>query len=337
MVDVSKRPLAIALMGPTAAGKTDLAIALAEHYPCELVNVDSAQVYRGMDIGTAKPDAATLLQAPHRLMGFLDPAETYSAARFRSEALAEMQDIIARGRIPLLVGGTMLYFKALLFGIAELPEANADVRAAIEAQARAEGWASVHASLAEVDPESAQRIKPTDSQRLQRALEVYRISGQTMTVWHQQQQIGDHRLAGQFAADLPCDVVQLAIAPQDRQVLHRRIAQRFDAMLAAGLVDEVRALYQRGDLSSELPALRAVGYRQVWEFLAGDLDEATMREHGIIATRQLAKRQLTWLRSWQGLNWILTDASGEGVVGPEQVAAMGPLQAAIYYLGKTAT
>ena len=336
MSSESKRPLAITLMGPTAAGKTDLAIALAEHYPCELVNVDSAQVFRDMDIGTAKPDAATLARAPHRLMSFLDPAESYSVARFRVEALAAMADIIARGRIPLLVGGTMLYFRALLYGIAELPAADAQVRADIEAQAQAEGWASVHASLAAVDPEAAQRIRPTDAQRLQRALEVYRVSGKSMTAWHRQQQTGDHRVAGPLAADLPCEVVQLAIAPLDRQVLHRRIARRFDAMLAAGLVEEVRALYQRGDLSPQLPALRAVGYRQVWDFLAGELDEADMRERGIIATRQLAKRQLTWLRKWQGLNWLLTDESGEKVLGPEAVAAMNPVQAAIYYLGKTA-
>lgn len=319
-------------MGPTAAGKTELAIALRDSLPCELINVDSAQVFRDMDVGTAKPDADELARAPHRLMSFVDPADSYSAAQFRIDALREMKDILAAGRVPVLVGGTMLYFKSLLYGIATLPEADTGVRAEIEALAAAKGWEAVHRELAEVDPESAERIHINDPQRLQRALEVYRVSGKTMTAWHQQDRVGDHRAGEGLAADLPCSVVQMAITPEDRGVLHSRIAQRFERMMGSGLVEEVAALRARGDLSPSLPAIRAVGYRQVWDHLEGELSREDALERGIIATRQLAKRQLTWLRSWKAINWLHTDATGQRLLGPEEVAGKTPLEGAIYYL-----
>ena len=298
-------PPAIFLMGPTAAGKTDLAIELARVLPCELISVDSALIYRDMDIGTAKPDKATLAEFPHRLIDIRDPAESYSAAEFRADALTAMAEITARGRIPLLVGGTMLYFKALLEGLAEMPSADAALRAELEARAQAEGWAVLHAELRAVDPESAARIHPNDPQRLIRALEVYHLSGQSMTV-HRQRQATENTAGGASAPrQFPYTVAQLAIAPAQRQLLHERIALRFRLMLEQGLVAEVERLRQRSDLHVGLPSIRAVGYRQVWDHLDGKLDAVQMQERGIIATRQLAKRQFTWLRGWQqDVHWL---------------------------------
>ena len=293
----STLPPAIFLMGPTASGKTDLAIALAEHLPCEIISVDSALVYRGMDIGTAKPDAETLARAPHRLISFLDPAEPYSAAQFRKDALREMQEITQAGRIPLLVGGTMLYFKVLLEGIADLPAADANTRAALTAQAEKVGWPAMHQQLAAVDPVAADRLHPNHSQRILRALEVFRLSGIPLS----------KLLAEQNPEPFPYQATQLALAPVHRDVLHERIAQRFDRMLATGFIDEVKHLYHRGDLHPDLPSIRAVGYRQAWDHLAGHLTETELRETGIAATRQLAKRQMTWLRSWPNLHWLHTE------------------------------
>ncbi|RJG13238.1 tRNA (adenosine(37)-N6)-dimethylallyltransferase MiaA [Pseudomonas cavernicola] len=297
-------PPAIFLMGPTAAGKTDLAIELTRVLPCELISVDSALIYRGMDIGTAKPSKVLLAEFPHRLIDIRDPAERYSAAEFRADALAAMADITARGRIPLLVGGTMLYYKALQEGLADMPGADPQVRAELEARAAVEGWEALHRELAAVDPESAARIHPNDPQRLTRALEVFRVSGLTMTA-HRQLQAGQNSGLGASGREqLPYTVAHLAIAPAQRQVLHARIAERFQLMLEQGFIEEVEALRKRGDLHTGLPSIRAVGYRQVWDYLDGNLDRAEMAERGIIATRQLAKRQFTWLRSWSDLHWL---------------------------------
>ncbi len=284
------------IMGPTASGKTELAVALVERLPFEIVSVDSAMIYRGMDIGTAKPDAAVLARAPHRLIDILDPAETYSAARFRADCLAEMEQIRAKGRLPLLVGGTGLYFRALAEGLAELPGADPGLRAELAERLAQVGPAGLHAELARVDPESAARIHPNDPQRLQRALEVHRLTGEPLSAWH----------ARQVAAAVP--LRRLVLAPS-RERLAARIEQRFDAMLAAGFVDEVRALRARGDLHAELPSMRAVGYRQAWQFLDGELDEAAFRERAIAATRQYAKRQLTWFRREPAARWV--DPLGE--------------------------
>lgn len=301
---MSVNPPAIFLMGPTAAGKTDLAIALSQVLPCELVSVDSAMVYRGMDIGTAKPEPDVLAAHPHRLIDILDPAESYSAARFRSDALTVMADITARGKIPLLVGGTMLYYKALLDGLADMPPADPTLRAALEAEAAADGLEALHRQLAEVDPESAARIHPNDPQRVMRALEVFRVSGLSMTA-HRARQLAESRNADASARGrLPYTVASLAIAPAERQVLHQRIALRFGQMLEQGFVEEVRALRARSDLHADLPSIRAVGYRQVWDYLDGACDAETMHERGIIATRQLAKRQFTWLRGWSDVHWL---------------------------------
>lgn len=297
-------PPAIFLLGPTAAGKTDLAIELARQLPCELVSVDSALVYRGLDIGSAKPSKALLAEYPHRLIDILDPAQSYSAAQFRHDALVAMADITARGKIPLLVGGTMLYFKALLDGLAEMPAADPSIRAELEAWATRDGWQALHDELARVDPVSAQRIHCNDPQRLVRALEVYRASGTSMT-GHRERQIAQsaHGTAsGQ--PQLPYTVAQLAIAPTDRQWLHERIARRFQLMLEHGFVDEVSALRARGDLHPTLPSMRAVGYRQVWDYLEGASSAMEMQNRGVIATRQLAKRQFTWLRGWTDLHWL---------------------------------
>ncbi|WP_440778648.1 tRNA (adenosine(37)-N6)-dimethylallyltransferase MiaA [Pseudomonas syringae] len=302
-------PPAIFLMGPTAAGKTDLAIELSKVLPCELISVDSALVYRGMDIGTAKPSKAQLAEFPHRLIDILDPAQSYSAADFRSDALAAMAQITARGNIPLLVGGTMLYFKALLDGLADMPAANAAVRAQLEADAQAFGWQSLHDQLAVVDPVSAARIHPNDPQRLIRALEVYRVSGMSMTAHREQQTAQSTEAAASGCQQLPYTVANLAIAPADRKVLHQRIALRFEQMLDQGFLDEVLALRSRGDLHAGLPSIRAVGYRQVWDHLDGKLTREEMQERGIIATRQLAKRQFTWLHSWDDLHWLDSLAS----------------------------
>jgi tRNA dimethylallyltransferase len=291
-------------MGPTAAGKTDLALELARVLPCDLISVDSALVYRGMDIGTAKPERAVLDEFPHALIDIRDPAESYSAAEFRADALAAMAESTARGRIPLLVGGTMLYYKALLEGLADMPSADPAIRAELEARAASEGWEVLHRELALVDPESAARIHPNDPQRLTRALEVYRVSGLSMTEHRRRQAAGNPDTGTSAVGQLPYTVAQLAIAPAQRQVLHERIAQRFRVMLEQGFVEEVEALRRRSDLHAGLPSIRAVGYRQVWEYLDGELSRDEMVERGIIATRQLAKRQFTWLRGWDGLHWL---------------------------------
>lgn len=297
-------PPAIFLMGPTAAGKTDLALALARVLPCDLISVDSALVYRGMDIGTAKPDKAVLAEFPHALIDIRDPVESYSAAEFRADALAAMAESAVRGRIPLLVGGTMLYYKALLEGLADMPSADPVVRAELEARAAVEGWEALHRELAEVDPQSAARIHPNDPQRLTRALEVYRVSGMSMSEHRLRQAAGNPEGGTSASGQLPYTVAQLAIAPAQRQILHERIAQRFQAMLEQGFVEEVEALRSRSDLHAGLPSIRAVGYRQVWEYLDGKLSREEMVERGIIATRQLAKRQFTWLRGWGDLQWL---------------------------------
>jgi tRNA dimethylallyltransferase len=274
-------------MGPTASGKTALAVSLVEHFPLEIISVDSALVYRGMDIGTAKPDAITLARAPHHLLDIREPTEAYSAAAFCEDARRLMADITARGRVPLLVGGTMLYFRALLTGLDELPRADAALRKKLEAEAAARGWPALHAELSAVDPQTAARLAPNDSQRIGRALEIYRLTGAPMSAQLDKVQ-----------SELPYRVLQLALIPSDRAVLHQRIAARFDAMLAGGLIEEVETLRRTYVLQPDLPSMRAVGYRQAWAYLDGDIDLKALREQGIAATRQLAKRQLTWLRSW---------------------------------------
>ncbi len=297
-------PPAIFLMGPTASGKTDLALQLADALPCEIISVDSALIYRGMDIGSAKPNAEILQKYPHHLIDILDPAQSYSAAQFRDDALQAMADITARGRIPLLVGGTMLYFKALTEGLAAMPSADPEVRARLEQQAASEGWAALHTELQRIDPVSAQRIHPNDPQRLLRALEVWHISGQTMTQLRAKQSLEKQQLLASNGAHLPYNVATFAIAPQQRSVLHERIAQRFQQMLEQGFIAEVEALRQRGDLHVDLPSIRAVGYRQAWAYLDGEYAYDEMIERGIIATRHLAKRQFTWLRSWDDVEWL---------------------------------
>ena len=291
----NSKPKAIAIMGPTASGKTDLAVFLREHFPVELISVDSALVYKGMDIGTAKPDAQTLARAPHRLIDFLDPSESYSAARFREDALREMADIVEQGKIPLLVGGTMLYFRALLHGLSELPSADPQIREQLEKQAAEKGWEAMHARLAEVDPQAAERIHPNDPQRISRALEVYELTGKSLSQCQEE---------NRRDWDLPYEFIKIAVSPDDRSVLHQRIEQRFQQMLKQGFVAEVEQLFKRNDLDESLPAIRAVGYRQVWQYLQGKLDYNEMVDKAIIATRQLAKRQLTWLRSEQELVWF---------------------------------
>jgi len=287
-------PPCIFLMGPTASGKTDLAIALRQHFPCDIISVDSALVYRDMDIGTAKPDAETLREAPHRLIDIRDPSEAYSAADFRADALKEIKAIHATGRIPLLVGGTGLYFRALQQGLSDLPAADPVVRERLLQQANELGWTAMHERLATIDPDTAQRIHPNDPQRIQRALEVYEVSGETMSQWYAKTKTQ--------AWEYP--VVKIILSPAQRQVLHDRIAQRFQQMLSMGLVDEVQALFDRGDLDLSLPSLRCVGYRQTWQYLLGEIDYETLKEKGIIATRQLAKRQLTWLRAEKEAQWF---------------------------------
>ncbi|MBD1390025.1 tRNA (adenosine(37)-N6)-dimethylallyltransferase MiaA [Neiella sp. HB171785] len=286
-------------MGPTASGKTDLAITLAEQYNCEIISVDSALVYRGMDIGTAKPTAAELSRAPHRLINIIDPAQAYSAADFRRDALAHMAEITAAGKTPLLVGGTMLYFKALLDGLSSLPSADQQIRQQIAAEAEQQGWEALHQQLAQFDPVAAQRIHPNDPQRLSRAIEVFRISGKSLTELQ----------AKQEQSKAPYRFIQFAIAPADRAVLHERIALRFEQMLAAGFEAEVQQLFERQDLNPELPSIRSVGYRQMWSYLAGEIDYDEMVYRGIVATRQLAKRQMTWLRGWPEVNWLDTHSA----------------------------
>lgn len=280
-------PPAVFLMGPTASGKTGLAVELVQRFPAEIISVDSALVYRGMDIGTAKPDALTLAQAPHRLIDIIEPTASYSAAQFRSDALKHMAGITARGKIPLLVGGTMLYFKALQQGLSTLPQADTAIRARLEQEAREQGWPMLHARLAKVDPETAARLEKTDSQRIQRALEVWEISGQPMSALYQQS----------TAETLPYSLLKLALVPSERAVLHERIAVRFKAMLEQGLVEEVhklRELYP--ELEANAPSMRCVGYRQTWQYLDAEFNLPELVDKGIAATRQLAKRQLTWLR-----------------------------------------
>lgn len=302
------RPPAIALMGPTASGKSALALEWADRLGGEIVSVDSALVYRGLDIGAAKPDAAERAAVPHHLVDVRDPWQAYSAAEFAEDARAAIAGILARGRIPVLAGGTGLYFHALLRGLSDMPGADPEVRAAIAAEAEAEGWAALHARLAEVDPEAAARIHATDAQRIQRALEVHRLSGRPISAWR-----ADRRAAGRP----PVRVLKLVLAPRERGALHARIARRFDAMLAQGFLDEVRRLRALPQLAAhpaplDLPALRAVGYRQAWEYLDGATDAAAFRDRAIFATRQLAKRQLTWLRRELDARWFdpATDRAG---------------------------
>ncbi|MBS3797330.1 tRNA (adenosine(37)-N6)-dimethylallyltransferase MiaA [Pseudoalteromonas sp. BDTF-M6] len=283
----------IFLMGPTASGKTDLAIELCQHFDTEVISVDSALVYKGMDIGTAKPTAAELAKAPHRLIDIIDPADSYSMADFRSDALAHIKELHAQGKVPLLVGGTMMYFKGLLEGLSPLPEADEAVRAELDKEAKEQGWPALHQQLLEIDPQAAAKINANDSQRINRALEVYRISGKTMTELQQTKA---------QALDFP--VYQFAIAPSDRKVLHQRIEKRFKIMLEQGFENEVLSLYKRDDLHPDLPSIRCVGYRQMWDYIAGEIDYDEMVFRGIAATRQLAKRQLTWLRGWPDLTWL---------------------------------
>lgn len=291
------RPLAVLLMGPTASGKTDLAVELAARVPCEIISVDSAMVYRGMDIGTAKPSPETLARAPHRLIDILDPSESYSTARFRSDALAEMAAIASAGRIPLLVGGTMLYFRALQQGLARLPAADPGVRQALLEEAARVGWGVLHARLASLDPITASRVHPNDPQRIQRALEVHRLTGRPMSAL----------IAEARALEPPYRLLKLVRAPAERGLLHARIERRFLEMLQQGLVGEVEGLWSRGDLSADLPSMRCVGYRQVLKYLLGEYTFDELSQRGVAATRQLAKRQYTWLRAETGCEWLGDD------------------------------
>ncbi len=287
-------PTAIFLMGPTASGKTDLAIQLSEQCNCEIISVDSALIYKGMDIGTAKPTAEEMQRAPHALVDIIDPLQSYSAGDFRDDALRLMADITARGKTPLLVGGTMLYYKALVDGLSPLPSADPKIRKQIELEVAEHGWQALHDQLKEIDPVSAERIHVNDPQRLSRAIEVYRISGKSMT-----------ELTAIKSEAIPYTVKQFAIAPTEKPVLHERIERRFHMMLEGGFEDEVRALYERGDLHLDLPSMRCVGYRQMWEYIDGTMDHDEMIFRGIVATRQLAKRQMTWLRGWkQDITWL---------------------------------
>ena len=287
---MAAEPVAILVMGPTASGKSALAGTLAGHLPVEIISVDSAQIYRGMDIGTAKPSRAERRSVPHHLVDIVDPTESYSAAQFRSDAVRLISEIAARGRIPLLVGGTMLYFKALREGLSELPESDAAVRARIDAEAAERGWPALHAELAKIDAPTAARLKPSDAQRIQRALEIYGVAGKPMS-----------RLLGRTKRALPFRLLELALVPSDRAELHRRIESRFDAMLERGLVEELRALRERHALWPGLPSMRCVGYRQAWQHLEGEFGRNELRDRGIFATRQLAKRQLTWLRAMKAV------------------------------------
>jgi tRNA dimethylallyltransferase len=306
-------PPAIALIGPTASGKTDLALALAERFPVEIVSLDSAQVFIGMDLGTAKPDRATLARFPHHLIDLITPEERYSAAQFRTDALGVMGEITARGKVPLLVGGTMLYFKALITGLADLPQADPALRAVIDAEAAERGWPALHAELAKGDPETAARLAPTDAQRIQRALEVLRLTGKPLgSFWR-----------GQTQEALPYRLLTVALSAPERKILHERIAERFRAMLAAGLVGEVEGLREKYRLSADLPSMRCVGYRQVWEMLEGRLPAAELADRGIFATRQFAKRQLTWLRALREAGTIDLELGLESdLADPASVAKM---------------
>jgi tRNA dimethylallyltransferase len=288
-----KQPPVICLMGPTASGKTALAFALHNALPCDIISVDSALVYRDMDIGTAKPTADELKEYPHRLINLRDPSESYSAADFCKDALEQIAEIRANNRIPLLVGGTMMYFKSLIEGISPLPQADENIRAQIESEAAEHGWQHMHDLLAECDPTSALRIHPNDPQRLTRALEVFRLTGKNIT-----------ELTKDKGTKLEGDILQFAIAPSDRKTLHQRIELRFNQMIGQDFKQEVIALRERGDLHDDLPSIRCVGYRQMWQHLDGEIDHDEMIFRGVCATRQLAKRQLTWLRNWPEINWL---------------------------------
>lgn len=292
----AKSPPVICLMGPTASGKTALAMALCDALPCDIISVDSALIYRDMDIGTAKPTASELTKYPHRLINLRDPSQHYSAADFCQDALVEIANIRASNRIPLLVGGTMMYFKSLIEGISPLPAANSNIRQQIETEAAKKGWEALHEQLSQIDPISAQRIHPNDPQRLTRALEVFRLTGNTLT---QLTETKGDKLAG--------NILQFAITPKERSTLHQRIALRFDQMIAQGFEQEVLALKKRSDLHDNLQSIRCVGYRQMWQYLNGEYDHQEMVFKGVCATRQLAKRQLTWLRNWPDLQWLTTD------------------------------
>ncbi len=317
MTEATVRPLAICLMGPTAAGKTDLAVALHDAVPCELISVDSALVYRGMDIGTAKPSPELLARVPHRLVDILDPSEAYSAGRFRDDALAAMDEIASAGRVPLLVGGTMLYFRALERGLADLPTADPALRAELAAEGERLGWPAMHRHLAEVDPESAAAIHPNDPQRIQRALEVQRLTGHPLS---------DLQRAARESVP-PWRLLKLVVAPESRAWLHERIARRFGSMLDEGFLDEVARLRSRGDLHLGCPSMRAVGYRQAWQHLDGEFDREVMVARAVAATRQLAKRQFTWLRRETHATWFEATRSDltEALVGQvvERLAAEG--------------
>lgn len=309
--DVSgQRPPVVALMGPTASGKTDLALALAEALNGEIISVDSALVYRGMDIGTAKPDPVERNRVPHHLIDICDPASPYTAADFVRDATGSIDAVRARGRLPILAGGTMLYFRALLEGLSPMPASDAAIRAAIEQDAADRGWPAMHHELQQVDPDTAARLHPNHSQRISRALEVYRATGVPMSTWQATAGTG---LLSQY------DWVQVALTPGRRETLHQRIERRFEAMLDEGLIEEVEHLYRRGDLHPGLPAMRAVGYRQVWQYLDGELEYAAMKAAGIAATRQLAKRQLTWLRGWKNLRWLYTTTEAGETLHVEEI------------------
>lgn len=293
-------PPAVFLMGPTASGKTGLAVELCRRFPLEIISVDSALVYRGMDIGTAKPDAETLRLAPHRLIDIRDPAESYSAAEFREDALREMDSITAAGKVPLLVGGTMLYFRALEHGLSELPAADPVVRRQLEQQAAEIGWSAMHDILRQNDPQAAARIHPNDPQRIQRALEVISLSGRSLSELHEKTE----------GYELGYRIHKIIISPEPRSVLHERIERRFDLMIEAGFIDEMKRLHARTDLDANMPSMRAVGYRQAWLWLQGESTFEQMREKAIAATRQLAKRQLTWLRRESASVWYDLQADG---------------------------
>lgn len=286
-----KLPPAIAILGPTASGKSNLALSIADHFPIEIISIDSAQVYRYMDIGSAKPDPQILAKIPHHLINLIDPDQQYSAAQFRHDALLTMKEITRRGNIPLLVGGTMLYFKALREGLSDLPPADQQIRKEIEASAAEKGWSTLHHLLQSVDPMSAERIQPNDSQRIQRALEIYYLTGKPMS----------QQMVSSQPASIPYRLISIALLPSDRKVLHQRIQHRFETMLEMGLIEEVRSILSQFPLTLEMPSIRCVGYRQVYQYLQGQLSLMELREKGAAATRQLAKRQLTWLRSMEQL------------------------------------
>jgi tRNA dimethylallyltransferase len=310
MINKINKPI-VCLMGPTASGKTPLAVELVQHYPFEIISVDSAMIYREMNIGTAKPTADVLKIAPHRLIDMLDPSETYSAGQFCEDAIREITTIHAQNKIPLLVGGTMMYFRALQQGLAPLPKADAAIRAALQARADQYGWAALHAELMRVDPDAAKRINLNDSQRIQRALEVFQLTGKTMSAWQSSHTSPIQNL----------NIINIALMPDNRAFLHDRIMQRFDAMLSEGFIEEVTQLFKRENLHPDLPSIRSVGYRQAWDYLAGVTSYDEMRDKAIAATRQLAKRQMTWLRSWPELTLFTAESTSiyqdvEGYLSP---------------------